>query len=69
MSTIKIELDSWNEAEIDLESAREIAGMLSHELYLENHKQYSSVAYAIERLIESAQTWIESGRRYRKNDG
>ena len=62
MSKLKVDLDSWSEAETDLNSAKEVIGMLSHQLFLEGNKQSSDVAYAAERLIESALSWIDSGR-------
>ena len=62
MSKVRIGLDEWSEAETDFNSAKEIIGLLSHELHLEEHKQYSDVAHAVERLIESGLNWIESGR-------
>lgn len=68
MTDIKIELDAWSEAETDFNSAREIAGLLSHELHLEGHKQYSDIAYAIERLIESGLAWIDGGKIIQRPD-
>ena len=59
--SMKLELENWSEAEIELINAREIASMLSQSLYTDGHKQDSDVAYAIARNIDSALSWIESG--------
>ena len=58
---MKIELEAWSDAETDLLGAKDILGLLSHELHLEGHKQYSAIAYACERLIESALSSIDCG--------
>ena len=59
---MKIELDSWSEAEIDLILAKEVAGMLSEALYNEGLKHHSDVAYAVARNIDNALAWVEGGR-------
>jgi len=58
---IKIDTMAWSDAELDIIAIRAIAGLLSHELHQEGHKQYSDVAYAIERLAESSLSSVESG--------
>ena len=62
MSKIRIKLDAWSEAELDLIEAREIVGMLSSSLFNEGLKHESDVAFAVERRITSALKHIESGR-------
>ena len=59
---VKIGLEEWSEAEMDLMSAKEVASMLSTALHRDGHKHYSDVAFAIERSIESALVWIEGGK-------
>ena len=58
---MKLDLENWSEAETDLILAREIASMLSENLYAEGHEHESQIAYAIIRNIDSALNWIESG--------
>ena len=61
---MKIELDAWSDAEIDLISAKAIAEMLSENLFNDgHHARESEVAYSIIRLIESALEKIESGTK------
>ena len=62
MSKVKFELDAWSDAELDLISARAVAGMLSERLFADGNKADEEVALAITRLIENALTILESGR-------
>ena len=62
MSKVKIELDSWSSAELDLVGAKAIAGLLSERLYADGNKADEEVAFTISRLIESALMHVESGR-------
>ena len=66
---MKIELDNWSEAEIDLISAKEVASMLCDNLHHDGHKHESDVAYSVQRLIESALCWIECGMVRGNGDG
>ena len=59
---IKLDLDAWSEAELDLIGAKEIACCLSERLFNCDDKQGEQIAYAIARLIESALMHIETGR-------
>ena len=61
MSKIKIKLNDWSDAELDLSEARVIASMLSTSLFNDGLKQESDIAFAIERRIEAALKHIESG--------
>jgi len=64
MSRVKIKLDDWSDAELDLISAKSIASVLSEALFSEGyHREESEVAYAIHRLIESALEKIENGTK------
>ena len=63
MSRVKIKLAAWSEAELDLISAKSIAGMLTENLFAEENKPASEVAWSIERLIESALEKIENGTK------
>ena len=58
---MKLELENWSEAETDLITAKAIVSMLSQTLFVDGHKHESEVAYAVERSIDSALNWIESG--------
>ena len=62
MKKVKIELDAWSDAELDLIGAKAIAGQLSEILFSEGNKAGEEVALTVARLIESALTNIESGR-------
>ena len=62
MSKVKFELDAWSDAELDLISARAVAGMLSERLFADGNKADEEVALAITILIEHALTILESGR-------
>ena len=59
---MKVDLNNWSEAEMDLTAAKAIASQLSEALFHEGHlQQESDVAYTIVRLIESALGWIADG--------
>ena len=62
MSKVKIELESWSDAELDLIGAAAVAGMLSTSLFNDGQKADSEVAYSVCRAIESALNHIECGR-------
>ena len=58
---IKFELDSWSDAEMDLISAKAVAGALETQLYAAENKSDAELAYAIYRLIEHAIASLEAG--------
>ncbi len=60
--TISHELDSWSDAELDLISAKAVAGMLETALHKDGNKADAEVAFAIYNLIESAFACLEAGR-------
>ena len=63
MSRVKIKLAAWSEAELYLIAAKSIADMLSENLFADENKPASEVAWSIERLIESALEKIENGTK------
>jgi hypothetical protein len=59
---MKIDLENWSEAEIDLIYAAAQAEMLGEMLFNEGRKHQSDVAFSVERSIQAALSWIESGK-------
>ena len=59
---IKFELDSWSDAELNLISAKAVAGMLETALYKDGNKADAEVAFAVYNLIEAAFASLEAGR-------
>ncbi len=59
---MKIEINSWHEAEMDEASAKAVIIALSELLYDEGLIHHHDTAYAAVRLLESHEAWIEGGR-------
>lgn len=61
MKKLKIKLEDWSEAELDLVSAKATIGMLSELLFIEENSSASEVAWGVERTINRALKRMEDG--------
>ena len=58
---ITFDLQHWSDAELDWISAKAVAATLCSTLFDDGNKADSDTAYAIVRLCESAEAWMDSG--------